>query len=90
MDNYGIINLTELDKWIADYIHKRDGWKEHASDWEVYDLMVRELFKLKNQCAKLPSAQQVFDQGMFIQRRGTGYGEEKLRNANDYITNYKP
>lgn len=31
----------------ADYIKMRDGWKEHSSQWEVYDLLVRELAKVE-------------------------------------------
>lgn len=96
MDKYGIINLTELDKWIADYIHKRDGWLTKTSNWEVYDLMVRELVKLKDQCSNLPSAEDVFDNGKLrgidvaraVDRRDTTLLESP--DFEDYITNYKP
>jgi len=28
-----------------DYLKKRDGWIEHTSQWETYDLVVRQLHK---------------------------------------------
>ncbi len=83
MDKFGIINLSELDKWIADYIRMRDGWRKNTPNWEVYDLMVRELSKLKDQCSKLPSAEDCW-----VTAR---YEDEKFYPTfEDYITNYKP
>lgn len=35
----------EIEKELAGYIHKRDGWKEGSKDYEAYDLAVRVLQK---------------------------------------------
>lgn len=90
MDNYGIINIDLLDRRIESYRIIISGIKPTNKFYETYVFAMKSLQKTKEECLELPNVQQVFDQGMFIQRRGTGYGEEKLRNANDFIANYKP
>lgn len=86
MDKYGIISLS----WIDREIEQMEKISKLSAISQKGIGRLRTLKEIKTACSNLPSAQHIFDQGRFIQRRGVGYGEEKLLSADDYITNYKP